>query len=198
MSSSSSWKNAVNAIIRGDAQGYRNVRLCGVPELLTKYGLLSTYINMTPGKIAKCRREHPEVSLETWYNLPTLICNPDAIFPSYKSDGSLIIVIAAFDSKNCPIIVPIIPDENAKKNIILSVYGKEDKDSQSAQEWINSQIAIARKANIPVFEKNGPVDSKPKPESADAISWSSDPISVDRSTEPSRKILTISKKSINK
>ncbi len=198
MSSSSSWKNAVNAIIRGDAKHYRNVRLCGVPELLKEYGFIPTYINMTPGKIAKCRRDHPEVDLNTWYDLPTLIANPDAIFPSYKSDGSLIIVIAASDTNNCPIIVPIIPDKNSNKNIVLSVYGKEDKDSQTAQEWIKSQIAIARKENIPVFEKNGPVDSKPKPESADAISWSPDPISVDRSTEPSRKILTISKKSINK
>ncbi|MFM9852595.1 MAG: hypothetical protein ACKVOJ_07315 [Sphingomonadaceae bacterium] len=151
---------------------------------------------MSAAKIAKARREHPEVALETWHKLPVLLSDPYAIFPSARKDGTIIVVIAVIDSGGNPIVVPIVPDLAARSNIVLSVYGKSASERLDGHQWIASQIAMARRECSLVYEKSGSADSKPKPESADAISWSPDPISVDRSTEPKREILRIRKKSI--
>jgi hypothetical protein len=99
------------------------------------------------------------------------------------------------DRDGNPIIAPITPSSNGKENAVLSLYGKSGSHQVSGHEWVASQIASARKEGYRVYEKSGSVDSKPKPESADAISWSPDLIPVDRSTEPKRQILKIREKS---
>jgi hypothetical protein len=192
---SNSWTRAVDAIIRGESHRYRGVRLGPTPDLLKAYGLLPANLMMSAAKIAKARREHSEVSLQTWYQLPQLLADPFAIFPSARADGSIIVVIAVLDGDGNPVVAPIIPSSNGKENTVLSLYGKGGSDRLSGHDWVASQIVLARKEGYRVYEKGGSVDSKPKPESADAISWSPDLISVDRSTEPKRQILKIRKKS---
>ncbi len=189
----SSWARAIDAIIRGESDRYRSVRLGPTPELLKQFGLAPADLNMSAAKIAKARRDHPEVTLNTWYALPQLLSTPSAIFPSTREDGSLIVVIAVVDTDGNPIIVPIIPSDTSQGNIILSLYGKAGSERLSGHEWIASQLSHAKKNGQNVYEKVGSADSKPKPESADAISWSPDLISVDRSTEPKRVILSIRK-----
>jgi Phage MuF-C-terminal domain len=120
---------------------------------------------------------------------------PFAIFPSTRADGSIIVVIAVLDVDGNPIVAPITPSSNGKENTVLSIYGKSGSETLSGHEWVQNQIAFARRERLRVYEKGGSADSKPKPESADAISWSPDLISVDRSTEPRRSILKIRKKS---
>jgi Phage MuF-C-terminal domain len=190
-----SWTRAVDAIIRGESHRYRGVRLGQTPNLLKTYGLLPADLMMSAAKIAKARREHPEVSLQTWYQLPDLLGDSFAIFPSARADGSIIVVIAVLDGDGNPVVAPIIPGSNGKENTVLSLYGKSGSDRLTGHDWVTNQITLAREEGYPVYEKGGSVDSKPKPESADAISWSPDLISVDRSTEPKRQILKIRQKS---
>jgi Phage MuF-C-terminal domain len=191
----SSWIQAVDAIIRGDANHYAGVRLGRCPASLRQFGLGAFDLEMTAGKIAKARKEHPEISLQIWYDLPELLQDPHAIFPSARDDGSVVVVIAVMDCDGNPVIVPIIENADRQRNVVLSVYGKSGNDRLTGFQWIESQIASAKREGRQTFEKSGSADSKPKPESADAISWSPDPISVDRSTEPKREILSIRKKS---
>jgi Phage MuF-C-terminal domain len=188
-----SWTRTIDAIIRGESNRYRGVRLGPTPELLKAHGLLPADLMMSAAKIAKARREHPEVALKTWHQLPQLLSDPSAIFPSTRSDGSIVVIIAVLDNHGNPIVVPITPSSNGKENTVLSVYGKNGSDKLSGHEWIFNQLTLARKEGQKVYEKGGSVDPKPKPESADAISWSPDLIPVDRSTEPKRKILSIRK-----
>ncbi len=189
----SSWTRAIDAIIRGESDRFRSVRLGPTPELLKQFGLAPADLNMSAAKIAKARRDHPEVTLETWYALPQLLSAPAAIFPSTREDGSLIVVISVIDTDGNPIIVPIIPSDTSQGNIVLSLYGKADSERLTGHEWIALQLKNAKKDGLKVYEIVGSADSKPKPESADAISWSPDLISVDRSTEPKREILSIRK-----
>lgn len=191
----SSWARAVDAVLRGDARHYRAVRLGPVPPLLRKYGLGPADMSMSAAKIAKARRDHPQVSREVWHNLPDLLREPEAVFPSVRGDGTVIVVIAVTDRDGNPVIVPIIYDRRANRNAVLSIYGKDGTCRLNPVQWIEAQVNSAIKEGKPAFLKSGSVDSKPKPESADAISWSPDPISVDRSTEPKRKILSIRKES---
>ena len=131
--------------------------------------------------------------MKTWYALPQLLSAPSAIFPSTREDGSIIIVIAVLDTDGNPIIVPIIPSDTSQGNIVLSIYGKTGSERSTGHQWIALQLKYAKENGLNVYEKVGSADSKPKPESADAISWSPDLISVDRSTEPKRKLLSIRK-----
>jgi hypothetical protein len=187
----SSWARAVDAIIRGESGRFRRVRLGPTPTVLKQFGLVPADLTMSAAKIATARRDHPEVSLDTWHNLPALLNEPHAIFPSTREDGTLIVVIAVVDDDGNPIIVPIIANVKEHTNTVLSVYGKQGNDRRNGHEWVALQVSNARKEGRTVYEKSGSADSKPRPESADAISWSPDLISVDRSTEPQRSILTM-------
>ena len=192
---SSSWIRAIDAIIRGESKKFRGVRLGRTPEILHAFGLGPHDLEMSAAKIAKARKEHPEISLQIWYDLPALLQNPLAIFPSTRNDGTVIIVVMVSDTDGNPIIVPIVPSAERPRNVVLSVYGKTGNERINGHQWVANQIATAKRDGQLVFEKSGSADSEPKPESADAISWSPDPISVDRSTEPKRLILKLREKS---
>lgn len=192
---SSSWTRAIDAIIRGESKKFRGVLLGRTPKILRDYGLGPHDLEMSAAKIAKARKEHPEISLQIWYELPALLQNPHAIFPSTRNDGTVIIVIMVSDIDGNPIIVPIIPSADRLRNVVLSVYGKIGNKRINGHQWVANQIATAKREGQLVFERGGSADSEPKPESADAISWSPDPISVDRSTEPTRSILKLGEKS---
>jgi hypothetical protein len=191
---SKSWPRTVDAIIRGDARDLRFVRLGPTPALLRSFGLAPADLTISAAKIAKIRREHPEVSLAIWYDLPQLLMDPDAVFPSIHDDGSIIVLIAVIDADGNPVIVPVTASANGSSNVVLSVYGKQGTARQSGIEWIARQISAAKLENKRVYEKNGSADSKPKPGSAEAIPWSPDLIPVDRSTEPKRAILKLGAK----
>ena len=60
---SESWVRAVNAVIRGESDRYRFVRLGPTPFKFTSYGLLQADLVMSAAKIARVRREHPDLSL---------------------------------------------------------------------------------------------------------------------------------------
>jgi hypothetical protein len=193
---SSSWARAIDAIFRGDSKHLASVRLGSTPKVLREFGLGPHDLQMSTGKIAKARKDHPEIPLQIWYDLPNLLQDPFAVFPSTRDDGSIVVVIAVLDNDGNPVIVPIIANSPRHQNIVLSVYGKSGNERLTGHQWIQKQIATAKREGKKVFEKSGSADSEPKPESADAIPWSSDLISVDRSTEPKREILSIRKKSI--
>jgi Phage MuF-C-terminal domain len=192
---SSSWTRAIDAIIRGESKNFRGVLLGPTPRILRDFGLGPHDLEMSAAKIAKTRKEHPEVSLQIWYELPALLQKPHAIFPSTRHDGTVIIVIMVSDTDGNPIIVPIVPSADRPRNVVLSVYGKIGNERINGHQWVANQIAMAKRKGQLVFEKSGSADSEPKPESADAISWSPDLISVDRSTEPTRLILKLGEKS---
>lgn len=187
---SSSWIRSVNAIVRGDVLNYRAIRVGPTPILLQKYGLASTQLVMSSGKIATARREHPEVGLSIWHQLPNLLGDPIAIFPSTRADGSIIVVLIVEDMGGNPVIVPILPGQNGAPNVILSLYGKD-----SGFSWITDQIAKHKQEGFVVYEKKGSIDSEPKPGSAEAIPSSPDLIPADGSMKPKRIVLKLRQKS---
>jgi Phage MuF-C-terminal domain len=184
-----SWSRVVDAIVRGDKFVRPTVRIGHTPLLLRRYGLAPVELIMSAAKIAKVRREHPEISLDIWHRLPALLADPLVVIPSMRRDGSLVVVLVVSDADGSPIIVPIACGIDGGPNAVLSMYGKE-----SGQVWIRAQIKFARQEGIAVYEKKGSADSLPQPGSAEAIPWSPDLIPVDRSTEPRREILKLSVK----
>ena len=186
----SSWIQSVNAIVRGDSLNFRAIRIGPTPLVLQEFGLASTHLVMSSGKIATARREHPEVALSIWHRLPALLGDPLAIFPSARSDGSVIIVLVVRDSDGSPVIVPIQPGLDGAPNVVLSVYGKA-----AGMAWVEAQLRQSRANGVSVFKKKGSADSVPKPGSAEAIPSSPGPIPADGSTEPKRGILHLRKKS---
>jgi hypothetical protein len=70
---SESWVRAVNAVFRGEAEQYRFVRLGPTPAEYGRFGLLAVDLAMSAAKIAKVRREHPELPLAVLHDLPELI-----------------------------------------------------------------------------------------------------------------------------
>jgi hypothetical protein len=184
-----SWSRVVDSIVRGDKFVRPTVRLGHTPPLLRRYGLAPVELIMSAAKIAKVRREHPEISLAIWHRLPALLADPLVVIPSTRRDGSLVVVLVVSDTDGSPIIVPIACGRDGGPNAVLSVYGKD-----SGQVWVQAQIKYAQQDGIAVYEKKGPADSLPQPGSAEAIPWSPDLIPVDRSTEPRREILTLGSK----
>ena len=147
---------------------------------------------MSASKIARVRRDHPEVSLQILYALPQLICEPAAMFPSIRRDGSTVIVLVVRDSAGDPVIAVVQPDPVVGRNVVLSVYGKEGGDG-----WIKAQLNYAQNEGLVVFEKVDFTATVPKPGSVseDTIPSSSGLIPVDGAAKPKREILHLSKKS---
>lgn len=190
----STWSERVDAVFRGNAKHLREISLGRTPAFLRKLGLGPYDLIMSTGKLAKSRRDHPEVSIATWHGLPALIANPNAAFLSPRRDGSIVVAIAAIDADGCPIIVPITADRSGQRNVVLTAYGKDDTDHRTGHEWIQAQIETAQKEGAYVYVRDGFAGSQPQPGSAVAIPSSSGPIPVDGPTKPGRNILTIARK----
>ncbi len=154
--------------------------------------MLPVDLAMSAAKIARIRREHPEVSLDLLYALPSLICDPLAVFPSIRRDGSIVFVLVMRDNSGDPVIAVVAPDAVAGRNVVLSVYGKNE-----GYAWIHAQMAYARADGCEVFEGEGFAASVPKPGSAseDTIPSSPDLIPVDGTAKPERVILILREKS---
>ena len=189
---SESWIRAVNAVIRGEAAGYRFVRLGPTPSIFQKFGLLPADLVMSAAKLARVRREHPELTLEILHSLPELICDPLALFPSVRRDGSVVLVLVVEDLNGEPVIAAVVPDSVARRNVVLSVYGKDQ-----GNDWITTQIRRAREDGFAVFESEDFAASVPKPGSAseDTIPSSHGLIPSDGTAKSDRQILTLRKKS---
>lgn len=177
------WSRTVDRIVRGERPG-PVVRVGRTPAVLRKLGFEPVDLVMASAKLAMARREHPEVSLQTLRDLPKLVSNPRAAFPSGKNDGSIVLAVDAIDVDGNPIVVPILAQAQ-DGNVVLSVYGKEN-----GADWIERQIAKAVRHGEPVYMRDGFADAKPKPEPAEATSSSSALIAAEGPAKPARTILT--------
>ena len=185
------WSRIIDKIIRGDRFEKPFVRLGRTPDLLKEFGCAPVDLVMSPGKIRRCRKEHPEVLLEQWRRLPTLIGDPLAIIPSARRDASMVLILTVIDYDGCPVLVVIMPGSEHAPNTVLSVYGKD-----RGHAWIETEIARASNEGLPTFLKKDFAATMPQPESAskDAIPSSSGLIPVDGTAKPGREILTILRK----
>ena len=182
------WAGIVDALVRGDRLRRPLVTLGPTPRLLQELGLAPADLAMVPAKIVRARREHPEVALDSWRRLPLLLERPLAVVPSTRRDGSLLVVLVVSDADDLPVIVPIAPGQRGEANIVLSMYGKS-----GGLEWVQRQLAHAVTDRLPHYVSKGFAVALPQPGSALAIPSSSDPISVDGTTKPSREILSMSR-----
>jgi hypothetical protein len=183
----SGWAAIVDKIVRGDKLNRPMVVVGPTPELLRNFGLPSASLTMTVAKVARCRREHPEVPLEVWYALPTLLENPLAIFPSQHRDGTLIVLLVVLDRDGNPILVAANPGDGGA-NVILSVYGKE-----AGLSWIAKELEQARAEGLEVYERKDFAASLPQPPVANTTSSSHGLIPSNGTAKPKRDILTIRK-----
>jgi len=145
---------------------------------------------MTQGKVARCRREHPEVGRDIWHHLPALLMDPLAAVPSKRRDGSLVVVLVVTDSSGHPVVVPIAPGSDGSPNAVLSVYGKAN-----GIDWLAKQIEYAKADGLPYYVKKDFVATMPQPGSAEAIPSSPGLIPADGTTKPKRNILSLRKNS---
>jgi Phage MuF-C-terminal domain len=184
------WASAVNKVICGEAPKQRSLIVGPTPEVLKLYGLVAGSITMSVAKIATCRRTHPEVPLHVWHDLPDLLSEPLAVFPSARRDGSIVILLVVEDRDNNPVLVAAIAEQG--RNVILSVYGKD-----AGLEWVAKEIAFAEAEGIAVYKKMDFAASLPQPPVANATSSSHGLIPSDGTAKPARDILSIGKKSTN-
>ncbi len=183
------WSSAVDKVVRGERFRRPLLVLGPTPEILREHGLNSGSLAMMVAKLATCRREHPEVPLSVWRDLPALIANPLAVFPSARRDGSLVCLLVVQDRDGNPIIV-VTTSGQGQMNVILSVYGKHD-----GMAWVAREIARAKTEDYKVFEKMGFAASLPQPPAAEAASSSHGLIPSDGTTKPRRKLLSLREKS---
>jgi len=183
------WAAVVNRIVRGESPGRPRVILGPTPDLLQAHGLNSGGLTMAVAKIALCRRIHPEVPLQVWYDLPELLAEPVAVFPSAKRDGSMVVLLLVCDRDGSPVLVAIVPDHGGL-NAVLSVYGKEN-----GFVWAANEMDRARGEGLDVYEGKGFAASLPQPPTAEAVSSSPGPIPADGTAKPRRQILSLRKKS---
>lgn len=178
------WGHAIDAIIRGDKIGRPMVRLGQTPAVLRELGMPDGEMAMATSKIARARREHPEVALSVWKDLPNLVSNPRAVFPSAKGDGSLIVAVDARDADNAPIIVPVIASHDGT-TVVLSVYGKTDGDAYIAKE-----IERAKREGSYLYVREGLADALVASEKAPGASPSHAPIASEVPAKLARKVLS--------
>ena len=186
----SQWARLVDAIAIGDRPAQPLVRVGPTPKLLQALGLESSDMMMAAGKIAMCRKEHPEVSRSVWHSLPQLLDKPLVILPSARRDGSVVIVLVVTDAEGDPVLVVVQPGTAGSPNIILSVYGKTNGTA-----WIAAQIKYAAADGLPHFVGKGFAATLPQPGSANAIPSSPGLIPADGTTKPTRDILSLRKDS---
>lgn len=187
---SPSWARTVDKILSGEARNLRQVLLGATPPKLVSLGLNQANMVMTAAKIARCRRDHPGVSLDTWHDLPMLLCDPVAVFPSTRRDGTIVVMLVVADADGDPVVAAIQSDNSSGLNVVLSVYGKKH-----GFDWAARQLAAARSDGLPVFEHKDFAASVPKPGSAEAIPSSPGPIPVDGTAKSRRHILSLRKNS---
>ncbi|MEQ1496016.1 MAG: hypothetical protein ABL912_09710 [Novosphingobium sp.] len=183
------WPAVVNRIVRGDRPSQPRVVLGPTPSILLELGLNSGALTMSAEKLARCRREHSEVALDVWHRLPQLIANPLAVFPSYKRDGSVVLLLLEIDRDGNPVVAAVIPD-SGPLNVVLSVYGKQD-----GLAWAQKEIARAIADQLPVFEGKDFAASLPQPPAVETASSSRGLIPVDGTTKSKREILHLPKES---
>jgi hypothetical protein len=189
------WQRAVSIIASGLQYPHRFVRLGPTPSKLRQIGLGPADLVMSAAKIARAMRDHPAVGPALWQRLPSQIAAAVAGFPSNREDGSIVVVILERDANDDPVVVPILWDAGQKLNIVLSVYGRSASTGIEGDQWVATQLGRARAAGQKCFGNTSSADAKPKPEPAEATSWSSGSIPVDRSAEPKRNILSLRKDS---
>ena len=185
------WSAVVDRIVRGDRPRQPLVVLGPTPALLISFGLNSGALTMSAEKLARCRRDHPEVSLDVWHRLPQLIADPLAVFPSARRDGSVVILLLEIDCDGNPVIAVAVPDQGPL-NVVLSVYGKHN-----GLAWAQNEIARAVLDRLKIFERKDFAASLPQPPAVETASSSRGLIPVDGTAKPKREILKPRQKSTN-
>lgn len=186
----SGWARFVNQILDGRVYNQPYVRIGSTPKILQMYGLGPHDLTITSGKIVKVSREHPEITRAIWQALPSLLCDPVAVMPSQRRDGSIVPVLVCETEVASPIFVPIMPTTSS--NIVLSVYGRDD-----AAQWITREAGIASTDGSNFFIREDFAATMPKPGSdpIEPIPSSSGAIPANGTAKSAREILTIRKKS---
>lgn len=176
------WSRAVDAIFRGDKMAAGPVRLGRTPAVLQALGMPSGDMVMQKAKIARARREHPEVPLAVWHDLPDLLSDPRAVVPSRRGDGSVVVAVDAVDRNGDRIIVPVIASEQDGA-VVLSVYGKGNGDA-----FIAGEVAAATKAGDQFYVRTGLADALVAEAPGDAASRA--PIAPEVPARPKKAILS--------
>ena len=185
------WRRVVDKIIRGERPKRDYLDVATTPSLLVELGFSSGPIVITPGKLARCRREHPEVTLVELYRLPNFLHDPIAVFPSRRDDGSQILLLIIEGASGQPIIAAALPGQGDAPNVILSIYGKN-----AGMNWVWQQIAAAERDNSQCWVRKdfAATQPQPGPGSNDPSPSPSGPIPASGATKPTREILTIGEK----
>ncbi|MFY9350539.1 MAG: acetyltransferase [Sphingobium sp.] len=178
------WERAIDAIVRGDRLGRPLVRLGATPNVLRALGFPEGEMVMARAKIARARREHPEVSLAIWKSLPDLVSDPRGVFPSRRDDGSFVILVEGRDANGDPIFVPVTASQDGS-TVVLSMYGKTGGD-----DIVAADLRRAQTEGKDFYVREGLADDLVTPKEVPGAAPPHAPIASGVPAKPERKILS--------
>jgi hypothetical protein len=174
------WRLALDRAIDGSLDASRLIDVGQVSPVLSAMGMPRGKIYVAVEKIRKILDEHPEVTREMLRDLPKLMADPYAIFPSATEKGRLVVAVRAVDASGNPVIIPVMARAKNRGVQIASIYAKN-----SGFDWVAQQVASAKKTGKQVYLRKDlartSVALEPQP---------SAPIAVGRPAKSERNILT--------
>lgn len=149
--STTEWKARLDDLAAGKIAESRMMHVGRVPGALREFGFKGG-IRVRASKIAKVAREHGnKLPLSVLENLPALLADPVAAFPSGYSDGSFVVALDAVDKAGDPVIVAVKPEEGRDgSNVVLSLYGKS-----GGVQWIADSVQRELRGKNKVYLRDG-------------------------------------------
>ncbi|API59642.1 hypothetical protein BSL82_10190 [Tardibacter chloracetimidivorans] len=150
---SPAWVSGIDAALSGKRTiGFLDMG--GTPSVLVDMGLPAAPLVIGRAKIATIRDKH-RVPAEVFHNLPELLADPLAVFPSADPNhaSTLIAQLDARDIEGNPIIAAIMPDTGKGNNVVLSAYGKERHGSKTGDDIVARMIAAEERKGNKVYKR---------------------------------------------
>lgn len=104
------------------------IKVMQTPLVMQMVGAKNLPIYIDPGKLSTIRKEHPEMTLNVFKQMPRALADPIMIVDSMTKTGRIVVALELKDESGVNVVVPF--ELNAMKgltraNIITSAYGKE-------------------------------------------------------------------------
>lgn len=104
------------------------IKVMQTPLVMQMVGAKNLPIYIDPGKLSTIRKEHPEMTMNVFKQMPRALADPIMIVDSMTKTGRIVVALELKDESGVNVVVPF--ELNAMKgltraNIITSAYGKE-------------------------------------------------------------------------
>lgn len=104
------------------------IKVMQTPLVMQMVGAKNLPIYIDPGKLSTIRKEHPEMTIDVFKQMPRALTDPIMIVDSMTTAGRIVVVLELKDKSGINVVVPFELDTMkglTRANIITSAYGKE-------------------------------------------------------------------------